>query len=437
VPRKSRDGLYRRKRKDGSPGAWVLDVVISGRRYIRTFDRSLSRTLARENAAEARRKILAGESERTPSPTLREYATQWLEDVAGELEGKTLSRYKQDLEGHVLPALGRLRLDEIDTPTVKAFLRAKREGVSSRTGKHYAPDTIRLMRAALSSVLAEAVEDGLIVTNPCLYRGGRRRKAGTVSKADRHAAIRPMSFDERDRFLAEAHKTSLGVLFELLAKGGLRPSEAYALRIDDLDLRARSVRVERALELSTRKIKSTKTAVTRDVDLSPELVACLRDHVAAIRERAMRKGWGEPELLFPSRTNTLLDHNHVAKGFKRILKKASLPSFRPYDLRHTYASLLLAEGAPISYVAAQLGHAKPTTTLAHYAQWIPNEGKNYAALLDTGSRGKTGSESQRFSQHRKRRARKLAPRVGFEPTAYGLTVRRSTVELPGTKSPKL
>ena len=232
-----------------------------------------------------------------------------------------------------------MTLDEIDTPTVKAFLRAKREGVSSRTGKPYAPDTIRLMRAALSSVMADAVEDGFIATNPCLYRGGRRRKAGTVSKADRHASIRPMSFEERDRFLAEAHKTSAGVLFELLAKGGLRPSEAYALRIDDLDLRTGAVRVERALELSTREIKSTKTAETRTVELSPELVDCLRDHVSAIREHAMRKGWGEPEWLFPSRTNTLLDHNHVAKAFKRALKKAGLPGFRPYDLRHNVREL--------------------------------------------------------------------------------------------------
>ncbi len=425
MPRR-RDGLYRRRRKDGSPGAWVFDIVIQGRRYIRTFDRSLNRTLAGEKAVEARRKILAGEDERKPSPTLREYGMKWLEDVADELEGKTLSRYRQDLEGHVLPALGKLRLAEIDTPTVKAFLRGKREEVSSRTGRLYAPDTIRLMRAALSSVLAEAVEDGLIATNPCLYRGGRRRKAGTISKADRYAAIRPMSFEERDRFLGEAHKTSLGVLFELLAKGGLRPSEAYALRVDDLDLQGGIVRVERALGLSTREIKSTKTAETRRVDLSPELIACFRIHVPALREHAMRKGWGEPEWLFSSKTNTLLDHNDVAKRFKRILKNAGLPAFRPYDLRHTYASLLLAEGAPISYVAAQLGHAKPTTTLAHYAKWIPNQGKNYAALLDTGSRKKPASESQRFSQHRRRRARKVAPRVGLEPTTYGLTVRRST-----------
>ena len=58
-------------------------------------------------------------------------------------------------------------------------------------------------------------------------------------------------------------------------------------------------------------------------------------HVAALRARAMKKGWGEPEWLFPLKTNTHLDRNHVAKRFKRALKDAKLPGFRVYDTRHT------------------------------------------------------------------------------------------------------
>jgi integrase len=54
-----------------------------------------------------------------------------------------------------------------------------------------------------------------------------------------------------------------------------------------------------------------------------------------------------------------------------------------YDLRHTFASLLLASSAPITYVAAQLGHTKPTTTLRYYAKWIPKEGLRYVDVLDT------------------------------------------------------
>jgi hypothetical protein len=60
---------------------------------------------------------------------------------------------------------------------------------------------------------------------------------------------------------------------------------------------------------------------------------------------------------------------------------AALPRFRLYDLRHTYATHLLAEGAPITYVAAQLGHAKPTTTLMYYAHCLPRGDKGYIDRL--------------------------------------------------------
>jgi Phage integrase family len=77
-----------------------------------------------------------------------------------------------------------------------------------------------------------------------------------------------------------------------------------------------------------------------------------------------------------------MDESRVRKVFKRALKAATLPEFRLYDLRHTYASLLLAANAPITYVSAQLGHANPATTLRYYARWIPSKGRRWADLLD-------------------------------------------------------
>ena len=53
----------------------------------------------------------------------------------------------------------------------------------------------------------------------------------------------------------------------------------------------------------------------------------------------------------------------MRKAFGQALRPAKLPSFRLYDLRHTYASLLLAQNAPLTYVSAQLGHTDATTTL--------------------------------------------------------------------------
>ncbi len=70
----------------------------------------------------------------------------------------------------------------------------------------------------------------------------------------------------------------------------------------------------------------------------------------------------------------------MRKVFNQALKQAKLPEFRVYDLRHTYARLLLAAGAPITYVSNQLGHATPT--LRYYAKWIPSQGRRWVEVLD-------------------------------------------------------
>jgi len=82
-----------------------------------------------------------------------------------------------------------------------------------------------------------------------------------------------------------------------------------------------------------------------------------------------------------------MDEAKVSRVFRSAMKHAGLPHFRVYDLRHTFASLLLSRGAPITYVAAQLGHANPTTTLRHYARWIPTAGQRWVDTLDVGESG--------------------------------------------------
>ena len=166
-------------------------------------------------------------------------------------------------------------------------------------------------------------------------------------------------------------------LYALLAKTGLRPGEALALQPGDLDFASRTLRVERALAHG--RLKDTKTHSARSVDLAPGLVSTLRRHVAALSTEALRRGWGEPEWLFPNEAGHPFDEGKVAKVFQRALKKAEVPRFRLYDLRHTYASLLLVEGAPLTYVSAQLGHTNLATTLRWYARWIPASGRRWRA----------------------------------------------------------
>jgi integrase len=206
-------------------------------------------------------------------------------------------------------------------------------------------------------------------------------RADKLTSAERLQKIRPMTWEQRDAFLAAAAgERQYAALFVLLVKAGLRPSEAFALRPGDIDWRGRTLRVERAWNLG--REKPTKTYEERMVDLTPEVVQALEHHLRWLKEGALRRGWGEPTWLFPNDEGNPHDESRVRKAFKRALKRAKLPAFRLYDLRHTYASLLLAAGAPITYVSAQLGHANPATTLRYYARWIPSRGRRWVDLLD-------------------------------------------------------
>ncbi len=75
----------------------------------------------------------------------------------------------------------------------------------------------------------------------------------------------------------------------------------------------------------------------------------------------------------------------MPKAFAQALKRAKLPGFRLYDLRHTFASLLLAQNAPITYVSAQLGHTDATTTLRWYARWLPRTDRHAEAEDESGA----------------------------------------------------
>jgi integrase len=181
----------------------------------------------------------------------------------------------------------------------------------------------------------------------------------------------------------------------VLAKAGLRPGEAFALQLGDVDLQAQTLQVERAVNLG--RIKPTKTYDCRTVDLTPELIRELHRHVLRLKEEALRRGWGEPVWLFPNDANHPYDKWKAGDAFRRTLKRAGLPHFRPYDLRHTYASLLLAAGAPITYVSAQLGHANR---------------RRRSATTRSGSRVRGDGGSRCWTAPTGRPASKLEPESG-------------------------
>jgi integrase len=140
--------------------------------------------------------------------------------------------------------------------------------------------------------------------------------------------------------------------------------------------------------------------------VTPDLTATLKRHLMGLRTEALRQGTGEPGWLFPRADGALMNKDYATGVFRRILKRAGLPHYRVYDLRHTFASLLLAESAPITYVAAQLGHSSPATTMRFYARWIPSKGQRWVDALDRKPGGRARQSAARAGR------RKVEPENG-------------------------
>jgi len=173
------------------------------------------------------------------------------------------------------------------------------------------------------------------------------------------------------------------------------------------------------------EVGPTKTDEIRTVDLTPRLAAALVELQTETEKDALFADVDPCPWIFPSSTGTPLDPSALAKTFRSILRAAGLPRFGRYDLRHSFATHLLAQSAPITYAAVQLGHATPTTTLTYYAHWIPSGDKRHidrleairsAAKVADGSKvvaASDGSASE-VRENEWSRGRELNPR----PTDY-------------------
>jgi integrase len=378
--------------KNGSPTSCAADVCAGKKRERHEFCftymkdgktlRARGQAATRDEALEAmqaRKDELAKEPETpTPAPvTLNEYADRWLVEIASSVEPRTVESYRGMLKNHVRPSLGALPLPSITRGQVKSLLAKKREAGLSK-------DTVRLIRAAISALFSDAVDSELAPSNPAAKVGhARGRKSpDSVSTSERRQNIKAMSAEQLDTFLKAAPRERLGLLFLFLADTGVRPGEAFALRWPDVDLVGRQVHITRAIARGKR-IKDTKTNTDRYVDLTPRLAKALDVYQTEIEKKALETGREAPDVVFPSDAGTPFDDINVGKKFKALLVRAGLPKqFSLYTLRHTFASHLFALNAPITYVANQMGHSKPTTTLQFYAHFLPSGDRALADRLE-------------------------------------------------------
>jgi len=347
--------------------AWRVRWQEGDRWRSRTFDTKRDAVLF-DGDLHRRRRLgsLAGLDAGTE--TLDAYVTgTWAPTYAALLAPKTAKTYAALYDRHVAPTLGDVPLRQL-TPDLIA--RCQSDRLATGAG----PVAVRQAVGLLGNVLQRAVESGRISTNP----------ARLVRKVPlpRRSEIRPLAPVTVESMRAASSPRD-AMLLSLLAYAGLRPGEALALRWSDV--RERTLLVQRAVSLGAEK--DTKTAKHRTVRLLLPLAADLR-------EWRMRSGRPpESGLIIPaSDGGHWTDEAYRSwrrQAFRRSLTTAGVEHARPYDLRHSFASLLLHEGRSVIYVARQLGHGAALTlsTYGHVIDELEDAPRQEAEITIVAARG--------------------------------------------------
>jgi integrase len=317
--------------------------------------------------------------------TVGQYMTTWLESirpmagatVADDQPGvriRTWQNYELIVRQHIIPQIGQVQLSKLTRDAVKAFLNNR-----SRTG--LSNTTVRHIRGVLRQALEAAVESNHIVINAA---DGKK-----LLKKGRKPKINPLTAEQVQHMLAAAVGTRLEVLLRVLVRCGLRRGECLGLQWSDINLAARTLTVERAIQ----RIKGqplaagpTKTEESRRVIPMPDDVAqALESHRVAQAKLRLQTGaaWHDQGLVFPNTIGRPFEPRLIHTKFKQVLKKAELPATtRVHDLRHTTITALLERDAELFSVSRLAGHSTIATTADLYGHWTDRMRRRLAEKMN-------------------------------------------------------
>jgi integrase len=276
----------------------------------------------------------------------------------------TRKNYEQIVRVHLVPVLGKVRLDKLSPEQVDRFLKSKADEGLGRSH-------IGRMRTLLGDALTHAERRGLVARNAAALSVMPKTEAPTERQS-----LRP---DEARDLLAAAGGEPLEALVMVGGSVGLRPGELTGLVWSDIDLEASplaltvSGSMKRRPKATGKGYELERGAVKRSKDgrltvaLPPRAVAALKAHTARQAAEKLAAGplWHDQGLVFASKVGTPVDPSALRRVFARIAKRSGLTGAFPYLLRHTTVSVLLDDGASIEEVADLLGD-HPRTLYRYY-----------------------------------------------------------------------
>lgn len=353
--------FLRGKKNDVWVGRWREDVVEADgtvRRVERSQVLGTKRELPTKRLAERRMEL---KLTRINSPdyrpgrmaTLQDFAGKWRVEVLAQRKPSSVRAAESHLKTHILPQLGRLRLDEVSREHQQVFVTRLSQKVSRKT--------VLNVLGTLSSMLNTARRWGYI----CEKVEGSELVLPQEKVKPEARFFTP----EQARKVIAAALEPFGTMFAVVAMTGIRAGELLALKVDDLDFAGRKIFIRRSVNQGHVQTVKSK-ASQKPLPMPGPLASILEDYLKSRRESPER--W-----LFATGRGTVFSANNVVqRKLWPILDALKIPRCGLHAFRHTHSSLLLEVGAPPQVAQAQLRHSDPRITLGIYSHVIGDSQRN-------------------------------------------------------------
>ena len=303
--------------------------------------------------------------------TVSQLLDRWRKDIlTHQVAPSAAANYEGIARTHINPTIGRKKLTELTTADVDRL-------ISKKLGEGLSVSTVRRVRSVLAQALDQAVRWGWVGRNVA--------QLARAPKSERTEG-RTLTVDEARIFLDQLRGHRLEALFALMLTTGLRRGEALGLQWPDLETKKGTLTVRRQLQREGEGlvVRDTKTHGSRRVVNVPQPVLTLLKQLRA-REKTSKDqlgpAWADSGFIFTNAIGGPLDPRNLLRDFKRICKDAGLGDWHIHELRHSAASLMLAQGVKLQVVSDVLGHSSIRMTADVYGHLLDPDRESAAAAI--------------------------------------------------------
>lgn len=311
--------------------------------------------------------------------TIKQWAEKWLEANESNWKVTTNKQRKDIVEQQIIPMLGNQKLMKLDK---EAYITLYIKPLS----KKYSVGTVKLYHRIFKVMINGAVDAEIITRN----RFTKVKIANDIEPTD-VIGENVYTPDELTTFLKcvnEQENITVRTVFALLAATGMRRGEVAALRWKEIDFEKSTISIGRTRDRYGERKAKTENSI-RTINMNESIIGTLKSYKAWSKQYLLANGkWKSEDDLNESfaiisyQTCEAISDTYVSSSLRRVITKNNLKEITPHGFRHTFATILINNGVPVTTIAKMLGNTTKMVMEVYSHSFEENEKRAALVISD-------------------------------------------------------